>query len=142
MWVAPTELSHSEFHPPIHADDLRAALPDRCQYIPYDFPTWLGAEVTFAMNANADCLGLHVPITDDEHGVDFHFFGVGDFRFDMIGARVEFSADLMGPELVEDGAGIIEKRRFVADGKNTDLLRVEPEREIAGVMFDQETDET
>src|SRR4051794_10265868 len=48
----------------------------------------------------------------------------------------------MGTKLVEDRAGVIEKRRFIADGKDADLLRVEPKREVAGVMFDQKPDES
>src|SRR5256714_1927116 len=49
---------------------------------------------------------------------------------------------LMGAELSENGAGIIEERRLVADGQDADLLGRKPEREIASVMFDEKADET
>ena len=39
-------------------------------------------------------------------------------------------------------AGVFEERRFIADGQDADLFRGEPEREVAGVMLDQEADET
>src|SRR5947207_10173109 len=60
----------------------------------------------------------------------------------MVGAGVELGADLMGAKLVEDRARVIEERSFIADRKDSDLLRVEPEREVARVMFDEKADET
>ena len=41
-----------------------------------------------------------------------------------------------------NGAGVFDQRRFVADRQDAHLLGREPEREIAGVMLDQEADET
>ena len=38
-------------------------------------------------------------------------------------------------------AGVFKQRSFVADREDADLLGGEPEREVAGVMFDEEADE-
>ena len=38
--------------------------------------------------------------------------------------------------------GVVDERLFVADGQHAHLLGREPEREVAGVMFDEEADET
>jgi len=38
-----------------------------------------GAEIPFAVNADADRIGFHVAFTDHEHGVDFHLFGAPNF---------------------------------------------------------------
>ena len=78
----------------------------------------------------------------DEHGVDFHLLGRRDLGLDLIVAVVELGADLVGAELALNGAGVIDQRRLVADGQNAHLFRREPEREIAGVMLDQKSDET
>ena len=102
----------------------------------------LRAEVAFAVDADADGAGFHVAVADDEHGVDFHLLGVGDLRFDVVAAGVEFGADLVGAQFGLDGAGVFEQRGFVADREDADLLGREPEREVAGVMFDEEADET
>src|SRR5438105_1255290 len=48
----------------------------------------------------------------------------------------------MCAQFVLNRAGIFEQRRFIADRKDPDLFGCEPEREVAGVMFDQEADET
>jgi len=68
--------------------------------------------------------------------------GAGDFCFDVIVARIKLSADFVGAEFGLNGAGVFEERCFLADRQNADLLRGKPEREVAGVVFDEETDET
>ena len=52
------------------------------------------------------------------------------------------SQGLVGAEFVLDGARVFEERCFVADWQDADLFRGEPEREVAGVVLDQEADET
>ena len=86
--------------------------------------------------------GFHVAISDHEHGVDFHLLGVGDLGFDVVAAGIELGADLVGAEFGLNCAGVFEERRFIADRQDADLFGREPEREIAGVMLDQEADET
>ncbi len=60
----------------------------------------------------------------------------------MVVAGVEFAADFFGAEFGLDGAGVFDERGFVADGEDADLLGREPEREVAGVVLDEEADET
>ena len=59
----------------------------------------------------------------------------------MVAAGVELGADLVGAQFGLDGAGVFEQRGFVADREDADLLGGEPERDVAGVMLDQATDE-
>jgi hypothetical protein len=59
----------------------------------------------------------------------------------VVAAGVELTADLLGAELRLNGAGIVAQRRFIADGKDADLLGREPEREISGVMLNEKPDE-
>ena len=81
-------------------------------------------------------------MTEHEHGVDFHLLGAGDLGLDVIVAGVELGPDFVSAEFGLDGARVFEQRGFVADREDADLLGREPEREVAGVMLDQETDET
>lgn len=75
-----------------------------CDY----FVARFGAEVAFAVFANADGVGFHVPAADDKHGVHFHLFGGGDLRFHMVAAGVEFGADLVRAQFGLDGAGVFD----------------------------------
>ena len=42
-----------------------------------------GAEIALAVHANADGIGFHVALPDDQHGVDFHLFDALDFTVDL-----------------------------------------------------------
>ena len=117
-------------------------LPNLRQNLCHHFCARFRAEVAFAVDADADGIGFQVAVSDHEHGVDFHLLGGGDLGFDVVAARVEFGADFVGAQFGLDGAGVFEERCFVADGQDADLFRREPEREVAGVMLDEETDET
>jgi len=77
---------------------LRPALSDRLQNVTDALGARFGAEVALAVDADADRVGFHIPRADDEHGVDFHLLGVGDLGFDVVGAGVEFAADLVGAQ--------------------------------------------
>ena len=48
----------------------------------------------------------------------------------------------MSAQFVQNRSRVIEQLRFVTDGENAHLFRRQPEREIAGVMLDQKSDET
>jgi hypothetical protein len=50
------------------------------------------------VDANADGVGFQVAVANDQHGVDFHLFGARDLGFDVVGAGVEFAADLVGAQ--------------------------------------------
>ena len=41
---------------------------------------WFRAQIAFAVDADAYCIGFHVALSDYEHGVDFHLFGALDLR--------------------------------------------------------------
>ena len=56
-------------------------------------------------------------------------------------AEIGFDADHVGAQFAHDGLGVVHQRLFLADGQHAHLLRREPEREIAGVMLDEEADE-
>ena len=55
----------------------------------------LGAEIAFAVNADADGVGFHIAFADYEHGVHFHLLSALDFAVDLVGAFVDFRADLV-----------------------------------------------
>ena len=66
------------------------------------------AEIAFAVDADADGVGFHVAFSDHEHGVDFHLFGALDFAVDLVGAFVDFRADLMSAQFVQNRSRVIE----------------------------------
>src|SRR5437016_6209593 len=74
--------------------------------------------------------------------MDFHLFGALNFAVDLVGAFVDFGADLMSAQFFQDRSCVIQQLWIVADGEDAHLLRREPEREISGVMLDQESDKT
>src|SRR5205823_5041549 len=115
---------------------------DRQENVRDRFATRFGAEISFAVNADAHGIGVHVAFSDYEHGVDFHLFGALDFAIDLVGAFVQLRADFMSAQFVQNRSRVIEQLRFVTDGENAHLFRRQPEREIAGVMLDQKSDET
>ena len=59
----------------------------------------LRAEISFAVNADADRVGFHVAVSDHEHGMHFHLLGVRDLGFHVIAAGVELGADSLGAQL-------------------------------------------
>src|SRR5438067_12737978 len=46
----------------------------------------LGAEVAFAVDADAHGIGVHVAFSDHKHGMDLHLLGALDFAVDLVGA--------------------------------------------------------
>jgi hypothetical protein len=74
---------------------MGAPLFDCSKQIRDDFSARFGAEIAFAVDAHADGIGFHVAFADHEHGVHFHLFGALDLAVDLVGAVVEFRADLM-----------------------------------------------
>jgi hypothetical protein len=47
------------------------------------------------VDADTDGIGFHIPVANDEHGVDFHLFGVRDLGFDVVSAGVELATNLI-----------------------------------------------
>src|SRR5436190_10810919 len=56
-----------------------AALFDRPQDFGDGFGARFGAKIAFAVDADADGVGLHIAFSNYQHSVDFHLFGPLDF---------------------------------------------------------------
>ena len=67
-------------------------------------PRRFRAEITFAVNADADGAGFHVAFSDYKHGVHFHLLGALDFAVDLFGGGVELGADFVCAKFVENPA--------------------------------------
>ena len=93
------------------------------------------------MEADAHVAGFHIATTDDQHGMDFRFLGVLDFAVDFVHRVIGVRADEIRAEFGHDGFGVVHKRLVIANGEDAHLLGREPEREIPGIMLDEETDE-
>ena len=102
---------------------LGTTLFDRRQDVGDDFVARLGAEIALAVNAQADGIRFHVTVSDHEHGVNLHLLGALDLAIDLVGRCIDFGAHFLRAQLVQDGAGVFEQRRFIADGQNANLLR-------------------
>ena len=124
------------------AGELGSSFRDRSQEIGDHFAARFRAEVPLTMHADADGVGFHVAVANHEHCVHFHLLGAGDFGFDVVAARVELGTDFFGAQFGLDGTGVFEQRRFIADRKDAHLLGRKPQREVAGIMLDQEADES
>jgi hypothetical protein len=72
------------------------------------FGARFGAEIAFAVDADADGVGFHVAFSNYEHGVHFHLLGALDFPVDFVGAFVDFRADLMTAQLVQNRSRVID----------------------------------
>lgn len=114
----------------LRVDSLGASFPDRLQNVGDDIDARPGAEVALAVDAHADRAGFEIAMPEDEHGVDFHLLGAGDFGFDVVAARVQLAADFVDAQFVRNRTGILEGRSFVADPEDAALLGREPEREV------------
>ena len=59
------------------------------------------------MNPDTNSVRFHVALADDKHGVDFHLFGALDFAVDLVGALVDFCADLVSAQFTQNRSRII-----------------------------------
>jgi len=59
----------------------------------------------------------------------------------LVGAEVAPRTDEVRTQFADDGLRVVQEGFVVANGDDADLVGREPEREIAGVMLDEETDE-
>jgi hypothetical protein len=113
-------------------------LQDVCDHLGFG----LGALRALAVQAHANVAGFEVATTDDEHRVDFGFFRVGDFALDRVGAEIGLDTDFAAAKFVGDLFPVGNEIVIGIQGQDADLFGREPEREIAGVMFDQKANET
>ena len=61
-------------------------------------------EISFAVDADADSVGVHVAFSDHKHA-NPHLFGALDFAVDLVGAVVNLRGDLMTAQLLESLSG-------------------------------------
>ena len=87
---------------------LGTPFPYRCENIGDRFAARFGAEIPFAVNADADAIGVQVPASDHEHGADFHLFGALDFAVDLVCAFVDFRADLLSAQFLQNRPRVID----------------------------------
>src|SRR5258707_592542 len=91
------------------------------------------------MHAQGDGIGLLLLLADDEHGVDARFFGAKNAALELVVAEFQIRTHHLAAEFLDDALGII--KLLFCNRQHTDLLRRKPEREIACIMFDEESDE-
>lgn len=68
-------------------------------------------------------------------------FRGGNLRLERRRAEIRIHANHVRAEFGHDGLGVVDQRFVVVEGDNAHLIRREPEREVARVMLDEETDE-
>jgi hypothetical protein len=73
-----------------------------------------GTEIAFAVDADAHGVGVHVVPADHEHGVDFHLFGALDLAVDLVGAFIDFRANLISAQFVQNRTRVVDQSWFVA----------------------------
>src|SRR5882724_5815903 len=100
-----------------------AALFDRPQDFGDGFGARFGAEIAFAVDADANGVGFHVAFSNHKHGVYFHLLGSLDFAVDLVATFVDFRADLMSAQFLQNRSRVVDQLRFIADGENAQLLR-------------------
>ena len=106
-----------------------------------DFRARLRAQVALTVNAHAHVSGFQVAVADDEHGVDLRRFGLEHLALDVVAGGVDLGADACGAQFALDAARVFHEQFFVAQRQHAHLHGREPEREIPGVMLDEEADE-
>ncbi len=93
------------------------------------------------MDPHAEGTGFEIAFTENEHRVDLGFFGAEDLSVDFIGGGIDLAAHAVGTEFGLEDFGGADQFGIIADGEDAHLFWGKPEREVAAVMFDQESDE-
>ena len=114
---------------------------DPRQNIRHDFRLRLRALRAAVVETHAHRAGFHVATADDQHRVDAQLFRVGNLRLERRGAEIRIHAHHGRAQFGHDGLGVVDQRFIVVERDDAHLIRREPEREVAGVMFDEEADE-
>ena len=79
-----------------------ASLFDGLQNFGECFGARFRPEIPFAVDANADCVGLHVAFSEHEHGVNLLLLGALNFAVDLVDAFIDFGADFVNAQLVQN----------------------------------------
>ena len=114
----------------------------RRQDVGDNFASGLCAEVSLAMDPNADSVRLQVTPADHEHGMDLVVLGALDLSVDLICREIKLSANFVRAEFGVDAFGEIHERLLGADRENAHLLGCEPKWEITGIVLDEKADES
>ena len=93
------------------------------------------------METHAHGTGFHIATADDQHCVDAQLFRVGDLRLERRRAEIRIHAHHVRAEFGHDGLGVVDQGFVVVERDDAHLIRREPEREVARVMFDEKADE-
>ena len=72
----------------------------------------------------------------------FHLLRALNLSVDLVRGGVELGAHPNTAELIKNSAGELDERFFIADRQDSHLFRSQPERKVAGIMFNQKTDES
>ena len=129
QWVDHFVASHHNNNPSgLGWEITTPSTPNRRQNLRHHFDLWLRSLPAFAWQSHAHLARVHIPPADDEHSVNFGFCGFGaDF------VRAQFAVNLLR---------VSHELLIAVERQHADLFGREPEREVAGVIFDQEADET
>ena len=90
-------------------------------------------------NPDIDAAGIGLLGPDDKHIGNMVRVGAGDLGADLVIPEVRLGTDVGLAQAIKHIAGII--ARLFADRQDANLLGSEPEREIAGVLLDEDTHE-
>ena len=68
-------------------------------------------------------------------------FRVGDLRLERRRAEIRIHPRHVRAQFGHDWLGVVDQRFVVVERDDAHLIRREPEREVAGVMLDEEADD-
>ena len=117
------------------------ARPNRCKNLRHDLTARFSPLVSFAMDPDADLVGLKIALAHHQHGVDLGFFCAEHFPVNLVSAEIGLRSHHLGAQLADELFGILHQVLVIANGQHPHLLRRQPEREVARIMLDQEADE-
>src|SRR5262245_24924061 len=101
-YTNPITHPHRKVRDPWYLPRLTSPLLDRGENLRHNFGARLRAKISLAVNANAHSIGLDVALSNHKHGMHLHLFGPLDFAVDLIAAVVDFRADLMSAQFVQN----------------------------------------
>src|SRR5215510_4947828 len=101
-YTNPITHPHRKVRDPWYLLRLASSLLDRGENLRHNFGARLRAKISLAVNANAHSIGLQVALSNHEHGMHLHLFGPLNFSVNLVGAVVDFSADLMSAQFAQN----------------------------------------
>ncbi len=89
-------------------------------------------------HAQGNLPGLGLVLTHHQHVGHFHQLGRADFGIHALGADIRAGTDTLVAQLADDALRVFVL--WVGDRDDAHLLGRKPDREVAGVVLEQETD--